>query len=370
MKIISPFFSYFIYVSCLWSLDCSNFVTIRFQLNNVQTKGYLTRSNFIHLIPNNEEIYENFEITRIDAIQISPRNNSSNIFLFSISTIPTFLHGILFEIFSSKYFLDIFLSFVTIKLVSILNSFAYSIDFASLRLKTSAMKFSVLFLLLSLFAYGSCAPIIRNLPVCRETTKSYDIDLVCNDIECVTYKNILYQMSNLDDVFNYIYTANSKSVIVYSSKGRVYQTECEIIQSFDLIAKQNCTKYVAVSFQLKYAQTVGYLSRQNIIRLKINKDDECQNSNEEKDFGIYDKDFKLYKKGDQIGISGRNDSSQEIDFEDQNQLLEVYDETFGSSLPKLLRDTFFFMIGIFIYVTILYKIILKIKSKKTWVKKR
>lgn len=167
MKMISPFFSYFIYVSCLWSFDCSNFVTIRFQLNNVQTKGYLTRSNFIHLIPNNEEIYENFEITRIDAIQISPRTNSSNIFLFSASTIPTFLHGILFEIFSSKYFLDIFLSFVTIKLVSILNSFAYSIDFASLRLKTSAMKFSVLFLLLSLFAYGSCAPIIRNLPVCR-----------------------------------------------------------------------------------------------------------------------------------------------------------------------------------------------------------
>ena len=84
-----------------------------------------------------------------------------------------------------------------------------------------------------------------------------------------------------------------------SSKGRVYQTECEIIQSFDLIAKQNCTKYVAVSFQLKYAQTVGFLSRQNIIRLKINKDDECPNSNEEKDRNI---SIEIMKKGGLIDI--------------------------------------------------------------------
>ena len=83
-------------------------------------------------------------------------------------------------------------------------------------------------------------------------------------------------MSNRDDEFNYIYTADSKPVIVYSNKGRVYQTECEVVSSFDLIYRQNCSRYVAISFQLKYEQTTGYLTRQNIIRLKINNDEDCQ----------------------------------------------------------------------------------------------
>jgi hypothetical protein len=179
-----------------------------------------------------------------------------------------------------------------------------------------------------------------NLPVCRETSKSYDLEAECHDTACVLYKNILYQMSNLDFVFNYIYTADHKQVKVYSNKGRVYETVCEMVSSFDLIHRKNCSKYVALNFLLKYEQSIGFLTRQNIIRLKIKHEDNCQISSEEKEFDNYDKEYKLYKKGDAVAISGRNDSIQFVDFKDQNKILESYDSVFASSLPNLLLDVF------------------------------
>ena len=48
------------------------------------------------------------------------------------------------------------------------------------------------FLVIICFSYSSCAPIVKNVPVCRETNKSVDLDLPCHDTACVLYKNILY----------------------------------------------------------------------------------------------------------------------------------------------------------------------------------
>jgi len=323
--------------------NCTEYIEISFQLKYKHQKGFLTRPMIIRLnINHKEECKKDIEFinfAEMKAIQL-PNSISNKIITQSVCD----------QFFILMFFISIFE--FHLKHVS-------SMKFCQKKTK----KFLGFFLFLSCVAYGSCSPIVRNLPVCKETNKSIDIDSVCGDTACVIYKNLLYQLSFQDDVFNYIYTADFKQVIVYSNKGRVYQTDCEIIQSFDLIVKQDCSKYVAIKFQLKYEQTIGYLSRQMIIRLNINPKETCENNNEEKDFGNFDKEFKLYKKGNSIGISGRNDTSKEIDFEEQNPVLEAYDNTFSSALPNLLRDIFLSIVGIFVYLAILYKIIINTRER-------
>jgi hypothetical protein len=280
------------------------------------------------------------------------------------------LHSLAYILKHAQIIFESGVDLISLNLQRILFSLIYVIEaqlklFASMKYsKGNAIKLFGVLIFFSYITRGLCAPIMRNLPVCRETSKSYDLEAECHDTACVLYKNILYQMSNLDDVFNYIYTADHKQVIVYSNKGRVYETVCEMVSSFDLIPRQNCSKYVAVNFQLKYEQSIGFLTRQNIIRLKINHEDNCQISSEEKEFGNYDKEYKLYKKGDAVAISGRNDSIQFIDFEDQNKILESYDSVFASSLPNLLLDVFLSIVGIIVYAAIFYKIIINLKSIK------
>ena len=87
--------------------------------------------------------------------------------------------------------------------------------------------------------------------------------------------------------------------------------------------------------------------------------------NEEKEFGNYDKNYKLYKKGEDVAITARNDSILSIDFEDQTPLLEAYDTAFASSIPNVLRDVLLSIVGIIAYAVIFYKIIRNIKSKKS-----
>ena len=212
------------------------------------------------------------------------------------------------------------------------------------------------------------SPINRNLPVCRETNNSIDLDIPCKDHACVIYKNIVYQLSSQDDMFNYIYTADFRQIVVYSNKGRVYLTECDTISSFDLIQPQNCSKYVAVanmkyqSFNFKHEQTIGFLTRQMIIRLSIIQES-CRQSPEIEEFGNYDKEFKVYKKADKVTITGRNDSSQAVDFDENNMVLDVYENSLDHSFAKLLKDLFNSIIGVFVSVVVIYKIIKKSKER-------
>ncbi len=235
------------------------------------------------------------------------------------------------------------------------------------------IKLLDLFLFFTFLACCCCfmpiSPIYRNLPVCRETNNSIDLDLPCEDNQCVIYKNLVYQMSSQDDMFNYIFTADFKQIIVYSNKGRVYHTECDTISSFDLTQTQNCSKYVGVSnfkfktFNHKIGQTFGYLTKQMIIRLTINTQEPCDLSTEVEEFGNYDKEFKVFKKGNKVTITGRNDTNQAIDFDVQNAFLDAYDNLFDSTLPKLLKDFFISIIGVLVYIAIVYKFV--IKSKKS-----
>jgi hypothetical protein len=207
------------------------------------------------------------------------------------------------------------------------------------------MKPLFLFMIL-LFSYGSCVPIIKNVPVCRVTNRSIDLDLPCHDTACVLYKNLIYQMSGQDDMFNYIYTADLGQTIVYSNNGRVYYTECDIIPSYDILQNQTCSKYVVVLFQYKFEQTIGYMSKQNIIRMSINHEENCEFPKTQVDFNNYNNEYKLYKKGDKVAISIRNDSINSIDFENQNAIIELYDQLFSTSLPKILREIFISIIAL------------------------
>ena len=169
-------------------------------------------------------------------------------------------------------------------------------------------------------------------------------------------------MAGLDDEFNYIYTADFSQVIVYSKNGRVYYTECDIISSYDLIQNHSCSKYVGVTFQLKFEQSQGFMSKQSIIRMSINSEENCVFSKTQVDFKNYNNEYKLYKKDNKVAISSRNDSINPIDFEKQNPVIELYDDVFYSSLPKLLRDVFVSIYAIFFVVVCLYK---AIKSRQT-----
>ena len=216
------------------------------------------------------------------------------------------------------------------------------------------MIFLQVLMILMLIKHGYLDPIVQDVPVCRETNQSIDLDMPCQDKDCVAYKNIIYQMSGEDDVFNYIYTIDFQKIIVYSNNGRVYRTECEIIHSFDIISKQLCSSYVGVNFQLKFAQTQGYLSKQMIIRLKIKNDTICRFSSDQNNFANYNSEFSLYKKDDKVAIAARNDSTIGIDFEKQNVLVENYERVFGISISNLIRDASFIIIELLVLVFILY----------------
>jgi hypothetical protein len=170
--------------------------------------------------------------------------------------------------------------------------------------RTSSQMKSVVFLVLTIsLSYGTCAPIVKSVPVCRVTKKSIDLDLPCHDTSCVMYKNLIYQLSGIDEEFNYIYTADFSQIIVYSNNGRVYYTECDIITSYDLNQNQSCSKYVGVAFQYKFEQTHGFMSKQGIKRLSINFEANCVLPKAQID--------------DKVAISIRNDTIHSIDFEKQ-----------------------------------------------------
>ena len=224
------------------------------------------------------------------------------------------------------------------------------------------MKLIRLLVILNLLQRGYLAPIVQDVPVCRETNVSLDLDIPCKDSACVSYKNILYQMSGKQDEFNYIYTADFQKIIVYSNNGRVYRAECETISAFDIISKQPCSDYVGVNFQYKFAQTLGYLAKQMIIRLSINIDPMCKFSSEQNNFANYNNEFSLFKKDDKVAISARNDSTIGIDFEKQNILIENYDQAFSSSQSKLIRDALLLLV---LFLILVYTVYRAVHSKRS-----
>jgi hypothetical protein len=191
----------------------------------------------------------------------------------------------------------------------------------------------------------------------------------------VAYKNAIYQLSRLDDEFNFIFTGDSQKTVVYSNNGRVYYTECETISSIEILQSfPTCSIYAAVVLQYKYKQTQGYLSRQMIIRLKINKPIKCINSNEEINFGNFDSEFSIYKKGDLQSIAGRNDSTEPLDFEKEFEPLESYDHTFSKPISRMLRDAMIFSIFLLAFLLKLFSqrkfILKKLKMIQILCKKR
>ncbi len=54
-------------------------------------------------------------------------------------------------------------------------------------------------------------------------------------------------------------------------------------------------------------------------------------------------------------LTGRNDSSQEVDFDENNEILDVYKNSFDHSFAMLLKDFFNSIIGVFVSVVVIYK---------------
>ena len=182
------------------------------------------------------------------------------------------------------------------------------------------------------FATVRLSHMVIDTPYCKVTNKSVDLDGECFDKNCAMYKNFLSVYSGVEDEFHRLYNSNNEKVVVYSNNGRIYYTECYNINAFNIIENVSvCTVDTLVKFQFHFIETDGYYTKNSIIRESSNYRKFCEFSSSIKNIGNINKEFSIFKYDKQVAIARRNDSLTDLDFEQQNQMVEMYDRQFGNS---------------------------------------
>jgi hypothetical protein len=174
--------------------------------------------------------------------------------------------------------------------------------------------------------------IVKDVPFCRSTNNSIDLEGECFDKNCAMYKNLVYIYSQIPDEFHHIFKSDGEKIIVYSNHGRAFYTDCTIINAFDV--KENvtvCTLDTLVGFQYQYQQTEGYYTKNAIIREKNNYNKLITCSSSMINVGNLNSEFSIYKLDNHVTVARRNDSLTKLDFEHQAPIIEAYDRTFGNS---------------------------------------
>ena len=82
--------------------------------------------------------------------------------------------------------------------------------------------------LFMLFAFSIQFKIKKDFHFCKPSKKNIDLDVQCKDINCVIYKNVISILAKSNDEFNFVYKPFNEKIVVYSSDGQVFYTECEI----------------------------------------------------------------------------------------------------------------------------------------------
>ena len=203
--------------------------------------------------------------------------------------------------------------------------------------------------------------IVLDTPYCKPTNMSIDLNGECLDKNCAMFKNFLGIFSGIEDEFHYIYNSDNVKTVVYSNHGRVYYTECTFVNAFDIVENTTkCTIDTLVTFQFQYHETPGYYTRNSIIRESLNYKKFCECSSTIINVGNINSDFSIYKLDHLVTVTRRNDSLADLDFEKQNQIVEVYDRKFGNSNVFILIET---LVLIIIFLMMFLKFLFEKKRK-------
>ena len=124
------------------------------------------------------------------------------------------------------------------------------------------------------------------------------------------------------------------------------------LEAIDILAKDTS---VAVLRNLVRSSAFREHATHEMLEKLINLDIEIAQS-----IANYIDSFKKFKS---CTITGRNDSSQAVDFDENNMVLDVYENSLDHSFAKLLKDLFNSIIGVFVSVVVIYKIIKKSKER-------
>ena len=69
----------------------------------------------------------------------------------------------------------------------------------------------------------------KTIPFCKATSKSIDLDINCQDFNCLLYKNTINILAKFDDEYNFVHTTNNQKIVIYTLNGIAYYTECQIL---------------------------------------------------------------------------------------------------------------------------------------------
>ncbi len=83
---------------------------------------------------------------------------------------------------------------------------------------------------------------------------------------CLNAINILEVFSKMDDIFLKIKDIYGNTVILYSSHGQLYITNCQTIYELQTVENEKCYEFIPVKFQIKNSNMTGFLTQDNIIR--------------------------------------------------------------------------------------------------------
>ena len=215
------------------------------------------------------------------------------------------------------------------------------------------MKFLQLILVISSLIDTHQVVIKNEFHLCHPTTQNIDLDLPCNDNNCVSYKNTIASLTKLNDVFNYIYSNNKKEV-VYSLNGQVFIVTCEIVNEIDVYEKvTSCTDDIMVSTFSKKIKIDAYITKIGILRLQSKKV-ECASDNIIRHFNNENREFQIFIKNNLITIIQRNETSVPVEFENNLWLIEIYNKfsILNQSALQFTRD--FSLISITFFILIQY----------------
>jgi hypothetical protein len=124
--------------------------------------------------------------------------------------------------------------------------------------------------LVCLTAFTFAHNIVKDVPFCRSTNNSIDLEGECFDKNCAMYKNLVYIYSQIPDEFHHIFKSDGEKIIVYSNHGRAFYTDCTIINAFDV--KENvtvCTLETLVAFNININKPRVIIPKMLLLERKI-----------------------------------------------------------------------------------------------------
>jgi hypothetical protein len=214
------------------------------------------------------------------------------------------------------------------------------------------MFFSIIFFL-NIILLCECTYLIDNkdFDFCNPTNISIDLDMNCNDVYCVIYKNVLAALAHSHDEFNYIYT-KEKKIVIYSAYGRLYYTNCTKVTDIEIMDNNNCKKDVPVKASLGSKLFDLFLTSEGILR-ESSQSVICPTNDNVMYFDNENKEFEIRIKQNKVFVAKRNETIEAINFENSSSFENIFHKYFDQQvslkfIQALMTLVSFIFISIFV----------------------